>query len=179
MGDENWTLHEDVLLFKDQVFVPDEGDLRARLLDKIHCQPSTAHPGKNKIKQLVQARYYWITWNKDVERYVDNLDHAQTDGQTEIANQYLSQRLRLYVNHFQDDWSEWLPIINFAAASLPQDSTGLSPFMIEKGFQPRMSFDWRKPDLPRKFTANEKNARVWVKRFQEIWDFARGNLEIA
>ncbi|EED17263.1 hypothetical protein TSTA_023170 [Talaromyces stipitatus ATCC 10500] len=42
-----------------------------------------------------------------------------------------------------------------------------------------MSFDWRKPDPPRKFTVNEKNARVWVKQFQEIWDFARGNLEIA
>lgn len=32
--------------------------------------------------------------------------HAQTDRQTEIANQYLSQRLRPYVNHHQDDWSE-------------------------------------------------------------------------
>ncbi|EED14173.1 retrovirus polyprotein, putative [Talaromyces stipitatus ATCC 10500] len=52
-GDKNWTLHEEVLLFKDQVFVPDEGDLRAQLLDKIYCQLSTAHPGKNKMKQLV------------------------------------------------------------------------------------------------------------------------------
>ena len=54
-------------------------------------------------------------------------DHAQTDGQTENANQYLTQRLRPYINHFQDDWSEWLPVIDFAAAAMPQESTGVSP----------------------------------------------------
>lgn len=64
------------------------------------------------------------------------------------------------MNHYQDDWSEWLPIIDFAAAALPQDSPGLSPFMIEKGFQPRMSFDWKRPEQAGRLTTNEKDARV-------------------
>jgi len=103
-------------------------------------------------------------------------DHAQTDGQTEIANQYLSQRLRPYVNHFQDDWSDWLPVIDFAASVLPQETTGLSPFMIEKGFQPRVSFDWKKPEPARRLTVNEQEGRAWVSRMHKIWEFAKDNI---
>jgi hypothetical protein len=44
--------------------------------------------------------------------------HPQTNGQTEIANQYLSQKLRVFVSHAQDDWSDWLPIIDYAATTL-------------------------------------------------------------
>jgi hypothetical protein len=105
--------------------------------------------------------------------------HAQTDGQTEIANQYLQQRLRPYVNFAMDDWSEYLPIIDFATSSLPQESVGVSPFMIEKGYQPRMSFDWRDPVPPRKLTLNEKEAQEWVRRIQDVWEFARENMKLA
>jgi hypothetical protein len=103
-------------------------------------------------------------------------DHAQTDRQTEIANQYLSQRLRPYVNHFQDDWSDWLPIIDFAASVLPQETTGMSPFMIKKGFQPRVSFDWKEPQPARRLTANEQEGRAWINRMHKIWDFTRNNI---
>jgi hypothetical protein len=54
--------------------------------------------------------------------------HPETDGQTEIVNQYMSQRIRPFVNYFQDDWSEWLPMVDFAASCLPHESTGVSPF---------------------------------------------------
>lgn len=40
--------------------------------------------------------------------------HPQSDGQTERVNQEVEQFLRLYVNHLQDDWEEWLPIAEFA-----------------------------------------------------------------
>ncbi|KAE8551312.1 hypothetical protein EYB25_005196 [Talaromyces marneffei] len=111
-----------------------------------------------------------------IQIVLSTADHAQTDGQTEIANQYLSQRLRPYVSYFQDDWSEWLPIIDFAAAVLPQETTGLSPFMIEKGFQPRVSFDWKEPESPQRLTINEQEGREWVNRMHKIWEFARSNI---
>jgi hypothetical protein len=47
------------------------------------------------------------------------------------------------VNHYQDNWSELLLIINFAATMLPHESTGLSPSMIEFDYQSRTSFDWK------------------------------------
>jgi hypothetical protein len=39
--------------------------------------------------------------------------HPQMDGQMEIMNQYMAQQLWPFVSYYQDDWSEWLPIINF------------------------------------------------------------------
>jgi len=40
-------------------------------------------------------------------------NHPQTDGQTEIVNQYFDQRLRPYINYYQDDWDEWVAIIDY------------------------------------------------------------------
>src|SRR5204863_5246227 len=53
--------------------------------------------------------------------------HLQTDGQTEIANQYLDQKLWPFVNYFQDNWAELLPMMDYAQATLPHNSTGFAP----------------------------------------------------
>jgi transposase InsO family protein len=67
--------------------------------------------------------------------------HPQTDGQTENANQWINQRLRPFVNAFQDNWSSLIHAVDYAAAILPHNSTGLSSFMVELGYQPRMDID--------------------------------------
>ena len=67
--------------------------------------------------------------------------HPQTDGQTEVMNQYLDQRLRPFINYHQDNWSALLPIMDYAQATLLHDSTGLSPFQVKFGYKPRTSFD--------------------------------------
>jgi hypothetical protein len=43
------------LLFQGQLVVPDQNDLYARLLDKIHQQPSTVYPGRKKTLDLVKT----------------------------------------------------------------------------------------------------------------------------
>jgi len=40
--------------------------------------------------------------------------YLQTDGQTERTNQKLEQYLRMYVNHRQNNRSEWLATAEFA-----------------------------------------------------------------
>ena len=50
--------------------------------------------------------------------------HPQTDGQTERANQEIEQYLRVFVNHRQDDWAEWLPLAEFCQSN-PTLGTGL------------------------------------------------------
>ena len=271
--DPRWSIRDGLLLFEGRLEIPDEGDLRARLLDEMHRQPLTAHPGIEKLKKLVAARYHWTGWATDVRRYVDNclvckrtktwrdrtpgllhplpiperpwqhlsmdfrsfpkdkhgydavfvvvdrlskrpisipcykdtnakqmarlfMDnvirisgipetivsdrggqfisefwtefcrilgikrklstayHPQTDGQSEIANQFMAQRLRPYIEYNQDDWSEFLPMVDFAASILPQDTTKKSPFFIERGYEPAMSFDWDRTGL----THNEQEA---------------------
>ena len=40
--------------------------------------------------------------------------YPQTDGQTEHVNQEIETYLRMFINHRQDDWADWLPIAEFA-----------------------------------------------------------------
>lgn len=284
-----WTKEEELLLHQDRLYVPDQDDLRVRLLDEIHQQPSTAHPGKTKTKQLLKERYYWENWSRDVERYVDNCmtckrtntrrdrppgllkplpvpdrpwkhlsmdfcsfpkdrrgynsifvivdrfskryislpcykttgaedmaklfiehiyrwkgppdtivsdrggqfvsefwkamcnvlcvklklstaDHPQTDGQTENANQIIEQRLRPFVNHYQNDWSEKLPMMDFAGALLVGESTETSPFLIDSGYTPRTSFDWTSK---LNGTVTETNAQQRLQQLKETWDWVQ------
>jgi transposase InsO family protein len=73
-------------------------------------------------------------------------NHPQTDGQTEIMNQYLDQRLRPFINFYQDNWSELLPLMDYAQLTLPHSSLGtMSPYELLNGYPPRTSFDWTPP----------------------------------
>jgi hypothetical protein len=54
----DWQLDSECLLFKGWLYVPDENNLRSRLLDKIYRQPSTAHPRRTKTWSLVREQYY-------------------------------------------------------------------------------------------------------------------------
>ena len=69
-GEENtpWSLADGLLLYQSRLVIPTEEDptLRTRLLDEIHKQASTAHPGRNKTRELVRQRYYWQTWRSDM-----------------------------------------------------------------------------------------------------------------
>lgn len=104
--------------------------------------------------------------------------HPETDGQTEIVNQHIAMRLRPYVNYYQDDWSEYLPMIDYAAAALRQESIGVSPFFASMGYEPRTSFSWQPaPDgMSPSDRMNRLAAADRAKRMEEIWDFVRGQM---
>ena len=63
--------------------------------------------------------------------------HPETDGQTESANGALKQYLRAFVHYNQDDWVDHVPIAEFEVNSDLNTSTGVSPFLLTKGYIPR------------------------------------------
>ena len=65
--------------------------------------------------------------------------HPEGNGQTEHANQTLKQYLRVYCNYQQSNWSDLLPIAEFAYNNAPNAMTGLSPFYTNKGYHPNLS----------------------------------------
>jgi transposase InsO family protein len=296
-----WKCDDGLLTHRDRLVVPnDDPSLRARLLDEIHRQPSTAHPGRNKTRRLVSGRYYWKGWGKDVDRYIRNCvkcrraenprdktpgllkplpiphhpwqhiamdfrsfprdkagydaafvvvdrlskqpitipcyktttaeemaqlfidhvyrhhgapetivsdrggqfisafwkefcgilgtklklstaHHAPTDGQTEIINQHIIMRLRPLVNYYQDNWSRFCPMIDHAAGALIQESVGLSPFFINHGREPRLSFDWRPItiDITRDIRMERESAQQLARHMENIWKLARENMATA
>jgi len=59
--------------------------------------------------------------------------YPQTDGQTEQMNQELEQYLRLFVEHRQKDWPEWLASAEFTINNKTHTATKMSPFMANYG----------------------------------------------
>ena len=130
--------------------------------------------------QFVSAFWKEFTGILGIKLKLSTAYHPQTDGQTEICNQYLDQRLRPFVSYFQDNWSELLPMMDYAQATLPHESTGFAPIQLEMGYLPRTSFDWDRP-TDRELTVREKQsqeeARQHVRQLEEAWNVARENLE--
>ena len=52
--------------------------------------------------------------------------HPQTDGQTERLNQVIEAYLRAFVNYKQDNWSEILPMAEYAYINSTYMSMGIS-----------------------------------------------------
>jgi hypothetical protein len=80
----------------------------------------------------------------------------------EIMNQYMAQQLQPFVSYYQDDWSKWLPIINFMQAVLPHELTGLAPAYVDSGYIPRTSFDWQAVSPPQNLNMDKEEAQTLV-----------------
>jgi transposase InsO family protein len=262
-GDDKFSLLDGkFLLFRGRLAVSEVDDLRTKIIREIHDRITTAHPGRNKTRQLVMAQYWWPGMASDIDTYVANCvtcraskvprdktpgllqplpipeqpwrdlvmdfkkmpeskkgrnnllvmidrlskiswssptrdsataalaallyyegpyrvfglprsvvsdrgpqfvsefrqemckilninwklstsGHSQTAGQAEIMNEYIDQRLRPYINHYQDDWDDMMPALDAVQASLPHDSLGgLQPHEVILGYPMPMHFDW-------------------------------------
>jgi hypothetical protein len=73
-----------------------------------------------------------------IETALSTAYHPQTDGQSERTNQEVENALRAVVNYHQDDWVDWLPVIEFALNNRYKKSLGTTPFYANYGFHPRL-----------------------------------------
>ena len=65
--------------------------------------------------------------------------HPQGDGMVERLNRSLLQLLRLYVDKEPADWERYLPLVLYAYRTAVHSSTGVSPFQLMFGRQPKSS----------------------------------------
>jgi len=70
--------------------------------------------------------------------------HPQTDGQTERVNQELEQYLRVFIDHRQEQWLDWLGMAEFAYNNKIHVATKVSPFKVNYDQDPRMGFEGRR-----------------------------------
>jgi len=59
--------------------------------------------------------------------------HPQTNGQIEKVNQKLEQYLRIFINHRQEQWPEWLGTAKFVYNNKIYLSTWMLPFKVNYG----------------------------------------------
>ena len=96
--------------------------------------------------------------------------HSQTDGQTERMNQELEQYLRLFVEHRQKDWPEWLASAEFVVNNKTYTATKMSPFMANFGKELRMG-----GDIKRK--GKVESATEFVERMKKVQEEAEAALK--
>jgi hypothetical protein len=51
--------------------------------------------------------------------------------------------------------------------------------MIECGYEPRTSFDWNEATPPEGMTPNREQAQEWLRRMEDVWDFAKNGMKRA
>lgn len=88
--------------------------------------------------------------------------HPQTDGQTERLNQSMETYLRSYVNKEQNNWVEMLPLAQFAHNSAKNETTSVSPFFANYGFEPEA---YRQP---RKDNVSAQESIILAARLQDL-----------
>jgi hypothetical protein len=81
---------------------------------------------------------FWKTFVSllGIKQKISTAFHPQTDAQTERINQTMETYLRCYVNYRQDNWVQLLPLAQFAYNSADQETTGVSPFYANYGYNP-------------------------------------------
>jgi len=67
--------------------------------------------------------------------------HPQTDGQMEHVNQELDQYLQLFVNEWQDNWYDLLPMVEFQHNNHVHSATQQPLFLLDTGRIPHMGFE--------------------------------------
>ena len=67
----------------------------------------------------------------DVKQKLFTVYHFQMNDSTEVLNQYINQQLHFFVNHFQNNWSDLLLMINYAQAILSLSATDMSLYELK------------------------------------------------
>jgi len=104
-----------------------------------------------------------------IESKLSTAFHPQTDGQTERVNQELEQYLRMFIDHRQKQWPEWLGTAEFTYNNKVHLSTRTSPFKTNYRQDPRMGFEGKKKG---KYMGAEK----FVEKMKEIQEEAKAAL---
>lgn len=132
-------------LTKQAIFIPTHDTIDAPGLAKLfilhvfskHGVPS--HVTSDRGSEFVSHFFRSLAKALDMRLHFTSGYHPEADGQTERTNQTLEQYLRMYCNYQQDNWSELLPLAEFAYNNAPSATTGISPFFANKGYHPNLT----------------------------------------
>ena len=132
-------------LSKQSIFIPTHDTITSPELAKLfllhvfskHGVPT--HVTSDWGTEFVSHFFWSLRKALDMRLHFTSSYHPEGDGQTERTNQTLEQYLWSYCNYQQDNWSELLPLAEFAYNNAPSTTTGVSPFFANKGYHPNIS----------------------------------------
>ena len=109
-----------------------------------------------------------------IQTKLSTVYHPQIDRQMERINQELEQYLRVFIDHRQEQWPDWLGMVEFAYNNKIHIATKILLFKANYGQDPRMGFEGRrkgKYEVVGKFVERikkiQKEAKVALEKVQE------------
>ena len=101
--------------------------------------------------------------------------HPQTQGVVERMNSVVSQTLRCLIHERRNvkDWEILLPTVEMVINSLPNQSTGFSPFYLNYGHEPVNPIQLLKGDE----SSSTESVDSFIRRVTSDWKPARENLQ--
>ena len=132
-------------LTKQSLFIPTVDTITAPMLAQLsvlhvflkHRVPS--HVTLDRGLEFVSLFFQTLGKALDMKLHFTSGYHPEGNRQTERMNQTLEQYLRVYCNYQQDNWSDLLPIAEFAYNNALNATMGISPFFANKGYHPSIS----------------------------------------
>jgi hypothetical protein len=116
------TTQELVFLFIENVF-------------RLHGLPS--HITSDRDKLFVASLWRGLTKALNINLRMSTRGHPQTDGASEILNQWIEQYLRIYCDYEQTNWKRLLPLVEFSYNDSWNSSLKTTPFVADLGYHPR------------------------------------------
>jgi len=95
--------------------------------------------------------------------------YPQMDGQMERINQKLEQYLRVFIDHRQEQWPDWLGMAEFVYNNKVHTATKTSPFKANYGQDPKMGFEGKRK-------GKYKVAEKFIERIRKIQKEAKAVL---
>ena len=116
---------------------------------------------------------FWVELFKmwGTECKFSTANHPQTDGQAERVNQMLEEYLRHFVTASQKNWLELLEPAQLSYNLQQSSATGISPFEVAIGFQPRTPLDVLVTEQPER--SMSPTTYKFEKSRQDLFDEAR------
>ena len=93
-------------------------------------------------KSPVFTSKFWLSlyYFLGVKRRLSNAFHPQKNGQIKRQNGTMEAYLRAFVNFEQNNWARFLPMAEFVYNNAKNASIGHTPFELNYGYHPRVSY---------------------------------------
>jgi hypothetical protein len=118
-----------------------------------------------------------------IKQNISSTYHPQTDSQSEKTNQHVEMALWIFCNFQQNDWAEYLPVVQYMLNTRVSETTKKAPFELWMGFIPQSHQPDRPSSLPRvewhksRFKEIREQAQSAMKRAQVLY-LAKGKFRL-
>ena len=151
-------------LTKQSIFIPTHNTITSANLAKLfilhvfskHGVPS--HVTSDCGPEFVSHFFRSLRKALDMRLHFTLGYHLESNCQTKRTNQMLEQYLQVYSNYQQNNWSDLLPLAEFAYNNnAPSVTIGISPFFTNKGYHPNISVHLERKLASGKATSRQLN----------------------